>query len=53
MTPELLEVLRRLLQYSWRPINYQYHHLTESEKRIINRSQFNRLVEWVKAERNG
>jgi len=41
------EPIRRLLYYSWKPINFHYDQLTAQEKSAISRIDFEILVPWV------
>jgi len=45
---DTLGALKRLLHYSWEPIDYQYIGLTQREKQAISEPNFNALVEWIK-----
>lgn len=46
----LLAALKKLLRYSWSPIDYIYDQLTQKERDTISRSQFEQLVQWLKDE---
>ena len=40
-------IIRRFLDYAFKPIDYQYDGLTAEEKKLCTRQEFNRLVNWL------
>ncbi len=52
MDQELLHVVLRLLEHSWKDINYDYAFLTDSERKLVTKDQFSRLVVMIEALRN-
>jgi hypothetical protein len=49
MTPEMEDIIRRFLQYSFDGIQYQWDNLTEDEKTFATEAEYEKLVVWVQA----
>lgn len=49
MTPEMEDIIRRFLQYSFDGIQYQWANLTEDEKTFATEAEYEKLVAWIQA----
>lgn len=45
----LLAVVKRFLNYSFEDIDFKYDDLTETEKKLATREEFEKLAAWVKS----
>lgn len=48
MNKETLALVKKLLWYSWKETKGDYNNLTEKEKAIITKSDYERLYFWCK-----
>ncbi len=46
--PSTRDALRRLLHHYWEPVSYRFDRLTRDEQRIILRTDFELLLEWLR-----
>lgn len=44
------KIIKKFLRYAFNDIDYNYDNLTETEKGLATRDEFEKLVAWVKEE---
>jgi hypothetical protein len=45
---EVLNSIKKLLMYSFEPIEFDYHSLTKTEKKLVTEEQFEKIVKLLK-----
>lgn len=48
LTPPALAAVRRMLDYAFRDIHYDYHALTDQEKSLVEPAEFDEIIAWIK-----
>jgi hypothetical protein len=50
MKPELVELIKKFLHYSFGDVDYEYDSLTPIEQTFCTPEEFSMLIEWLKAD---
>ena len=50
MDKKLAYTIAKFLRYSFRPIEYSYEKLTNEEKNLCTKEEYEALVAWIKAQ---